>query len=260
MKTNPFTLTFLGTGTSQGVPVIGCDCPVCRSDDPRDRRLRTAAMLDTGQSQIVIDVGPDFRQQMLRAGAANVRAVLLTHEHNDHIIGLDDLRPFNFLQWRNMPIYASERVCENVRHRFAYIFAAEKYPGAPLLELRAIDKDEPLLLEGLPVQPIEVMHGKLPVLGFRIGALTYLTDMKTIADEELEKVAGSRILVVNALHHNPHQTHLNLEEALAFVERVRPEQAYLLHCSHRMGLHAEVSAELPENVFLAYDGLQLKIE
>jgi len=253
------TITILGSGTSQGVPIIGCDCAVCQSKDPRDKRLRVSILISKEDKNIVVDVGPDFRQQMLRAKVKNLEAVLLTHEHNDHIIGLDDVRPFNFRAWSDMPVYATDRVQKELKTRFAYIFAENPYPGAPMLELHTITKEKTFEVEGIEIIPIEVMHGKLSVLGFRIGDFTYLTDMKTIAEEELEKVKGSKVLVLNALHHNVHHSHLNLKEALEFIKLVQPEEAYLTHVSHRMGLYEEVSKNLPENVYLAYDGLKLEV-
>lgn len=207
---------------------------------------------------MVIDAGPDFRQQMLRAGVQRLDAVVLTHEHNDHVIGLDDVRPFIFLQNEPMPLYATDAVIKEVKQRFSYAFAENPYPGAPQFDLKPISKDEPFEVAGIPLQPIELMHGSLPVLGFRIGDFAYLTDMKTIAPSEKNKLAGIKTLVVNALHLSKHHSHLNLEEALAFIEEIRPEQAWLIHVSHRMGLHAERSKLLPDGVGLAWDGLAIR--
>lgn len=259
MEEAPLKITFLGTGTSQGVPVIGCDCDVCLSHDPRDHRLRTSILVSKGNVNFVVDAGPDFRQQMLRAGVKHIDAILITHEHNDHIIGLDDVRPFNFRQWKEMPIYATPFVQGEIKNRFAYIFDENPYPGAPRLKLHDIGKNKDFIVEGLVIKPVEVLHGKLPVLGFRIGDFTYLTDVKTIEESEKDKVRNSKILVINALHHKAHETHLNLREALALIEDLQPEQAYLTHMSHRMGLHQLTDQELPPNVALAYDGLELVI-
>lgn len=216
-------------------------------------------MLQSGANNVVIDCGPDFRQQMLRAQVKSLDAVVLTHEHNDHIIGLDDVRPFNFMNWQDMPVFCTAAVAEELKQRFAYIFEKEPYPGAPMVKLHEISKAESFKAGGLSFVPIEVMHGKLPILGFRVQDFTYLTDMKTISEVELEKVKGTKVLVVNALHQHQHHSHLNLEEALAFIETIGPEQAYLTHLSHRMGLHEEVSKALPANVALAYDGLQINL-
>jgi phosphoribosyl 1,2-cyclic phosphate phosphodiesterase len=216
-------------------------------------------LLETEEQNLVIDCGPDFRQQMLRADVRRLDGILLTHEHNDHIIGLDDVRPFNFRSRSNMPIYAAPAVIAELQIRFSYVFAEKPYPGAPMIQLTPIQGLAPFPVGNLKVEPIQVYHGQLPVLGFRIGDFTYITDMKTMPEEELQKVQGTRILVVNALHHRPHHSHLNLEEALAFIERVRPERAYLTHVSHSMGLYAEVTKDLPAGVELAFDGLQLEI-
>lgn len=252
-------ITLLGTGTSQGVPVIGCPCPVCASSDPRDQRLRTAALIRFGQHAIAIDCGPDFRQQMLCNKVQSLDAILFTHEHNDHVIGLDDVRPFNFQKRVDMPVYCTEQVGQELRHRFAYVFAQEdRYPGAPMVRQHFITKDTPFEVCGLEVVPVEVMHGNLPVLGFRFGDFAYLTDVKTIAEQELQKVLGVRYLVINALHHKGHYTHLNLAEALALIERIQPEQAYLTHISHNMGLYTEVQPLLPPKVWLGCDGLSFK--
>lgn len=249
------TFTFLGTGTSQGVPIIGCDCEVCTSSDPRDNRLRTSLLVTHEGRNVVIDVGPDFRQQMLRAKVKRLDAVVLTHEHNDHIIGLDDVRPFNFLQNEHMPLLGTKPVLQEVRQRFSYIFEKNPYPGAPMIAPKPISKADDFTVAGIPFQPIEVMHGNLPVLGFRINDFAYLTDMKTIDEVEKQKLAGVKTLVLNALHHAWHHSHLNLEEALAFIEEIKPEQAWLTHISHRMGLHEAVSKQLPKGVGLAWDGL-----
>lgn len=249
----------LGTGTSQGVPVIGCDCEVCTSTDPRDQRLRTAALVRFAGRAIAIDCGPDFRQQMLCAGVKSLDAVLLTHEHNDHIIGLDDLRPFNFRAWAEMPVYCTERVSAELGIRFSYIFKQEnRYPGAPMIQRHIITAGASFEVFGLPIIPVEVLHGRLPILGFRMGDFAYLTDVRSIEEQELKKVLGLRHLVLNALHHKEHHSHLNLEQALALIRRIGPEHAYLTHASHSMGLYEDVQRELPPNVTLGYDGLTFR--
>lgn len=252
-------LTFLGTGTSQGIPVIASSHPVCHSSDPRDTRLRVSVLLEWKDSKYVIDCGPDFRYQMLRANCQRVDGVLFTHEHSDHTAGIDDIRPYYFKQGV-MPFYAHKRVFESLYQRFAYIFKeGEKYPGAPTIEEHHIDKDHSFIIGGKTVIPIEAWHYKIPVLGFRIDDLTYLTDVKTMNKEEREKIKGSKVLVVNALRETEHHSHFNLKEALEFIEDVNPERAYLTHISHLLGFHKEVEKKLPKNVFLAYDTLQIEI-
>lgn len=250
-------LTLLGTGTSQGIPVIGCDCTVCASTNEHDKRLRSSALLQNGDVHILVDAGPDLRQQMLRTGIRHLDAILLTHEHNDHVIGLDDIRPFNFRSGHPMSVYAQERVASDVRKRFAYIFG-DPIPGLPRVELHTIDQDTPLQIKGLNIQPVGIWHGRLPILGFRFGELAYLTDVKTISPAEMNKLAGIRLLVINALRQRPHTTHLSLEEALALIETVQPEQAWITHISHEMGLADDVAPTLPSHVSLAYDGLSIE--
>lgn len=252
-------ITFLGTGTSQGIPIIGCDCKVCQSDNPCDKRLRVSILVDYKNTKLVVDVGPDFRQQMLRANVKNLDAILITHEHNDHVIGLDDVRPFNFMNMTDMPVYAVERVQKELKQRFDYVFKEHQYPGAPMVKLMDIPLNEPFNIGDLEIIPINVMHGELPILGFRFGDFTYLTDVKTISEKEMEKVRDSKVLVLSALHQDKHHSHLTLKEALELIEKLKPKKAYLTHVSHKMGLHAEVSKILPSNVEFAYDGLELNL-
>lgn len=251
--------TFLGTGTSQGVPVIACDCEVCNSDDPRDKRLRSSLLLKIGEQHFVIDAGPDFRQQMLRENVRNLRAILLTHEHVDHIFGLDDIRSFNWVQGHATDIYAESRVQEAIRRIFHYVFADFKYPGIPEMKLHKID-GEPFQVEGINIIPIRCYHHKLPVYGFRVGDLTYITDTNSIPEEELEKVYGTRILIINALRRQKHISHFSLEEALEIAKMVQPEKTYVTHMSHEFGKFSDIQSILPENVFIACDGLKIEIK
>lgn len=248
-------ITFLGTGTSQGVPVIGCTCAVCRSTDARDSRLRCSALVDVGHTRLLIDAGPDLRQQMLRISADHLDAVLLTHEHMDHIGGIDDLRAFNFQQRSAMDIHGSAATLDAVRRVYHYAFAEHRYPGVPELRLHPVDGD--FGVGDARIAPFEVHHGKMPVLAYRIGGLAYITDAKTIDDEVVEALRGTEVLVINALRRSAHPTHLNLDEALAVVARIAPRRALFTHISHLLGTHAEVGAELPPGVELAYDGLSV---
>ncbi len=251
-------LTFLGTGTSQGIPVIGSKHPVCLSKDSKDKRLRTSAYLEVEGKNMVFDTGPDFRQQMLNNNISKLDAVLFTHEHRDHTAGFDDIRPFNFMQKRDMPVYCSSRVAEALRRDYAYVFEANKYPGAPGAVIHEIE-NKPFQVDGIQVVPVEVMHMKLPVFGFRVNDLTYITDAKTISDKEKEKIKGSKVLILNCLRIEEHYSHFNLKEALELVEEVKPERAFFTHISHLLGFHEEVSKQLPNHVKLAYDGLQIEI-
>jgi phosphoribosyl 1,2-cyclic phosphate phosphodiesterase len=250
-------ITFLGTGTSQGVPVIACACPVCSSPHPHDKRLRTSIHIQTEELSLVIDTGPDFRQQMLRSQIQHLDAVLFTHEHKDHTAGMDDIRAFNFKQKQDIPIYASEQVLAQLKREFAYIFAEHKYPGIPSVETIAIE-NKAFQIKNTTLLPIRVMHYKLPVFGFRIKNFTYITDANYIAPEEIDKIRGTEILVLNALQKETHLSHFTLAQALEMIAEIAPKQAYLVHMSHRMGLHEEVSKELPEGVAFAYDGLVLE--
>ena len=252
-------VTFLGTGTSQGVPVIGCTCEVCSSVDYRDKRLRSSILIETDAFQVVVDTGPDFRQQMLRERVRRLDAVLFTHAHKDHTAGMDDIRSFNFLQRKDMPIYGEIDVLEQLKSEFAYIFMAKKYPRIPQVALNTITT-APFSNQDQEIIPIRVMHHKLPVLGFRVGDFTYITDANYISEEEKAKVKGSKVVVLNALQKTEHISHFTLDQALELMQELNPEKGYLTHISHRLGLHRDVSNELPDNVELAWDGLQVVID
>ncbi|EDM44070.1 metal-dependent hydrolase [unidentified eubacterium SCB49] len=257
---SPIFITFLGTGTSQGIPVIGSDHPVCLSKNPKDKRLRVSVLLQWDDFNYVIDCGPDFRTQMLLNNIKHLDAVLLTHDHSDHTAGIDDIRPFCFRQGGDVTFYAEQNVYNALYKRFEYIFVTEnKYPGAPTIKEELIENLTPFNIGGKKVTPIRAMHNVLPVLGYRVGGFTYLTDVKTISDSEIEKIKGTKVLVVNALREEPHVSHLTLSEALELIEIVKPEKAYLTHISHWLGFHDEVEARLPENVHLAYDGLKIEV-
>ena len=256
---NNLRITFLGTGTSQGIPIIGSTHPVCLSDNPKDKRLRVSVLLSWSKYNYVIDCGPDFRQQMLRSNVDHLDGILYTHEHSDHTAGLDDIRPFFFRQG-NIPVFAHNRVVQSLKKRFDYIFQEEnKYPGAPTVDINLVKNNEPFLIGDRKVTPINVLHNKLQVFGYRIGDFTYLTDVKTVMPEEIEKIKGSKVIVVSALRIEPHISHFNLEEALRFIKEVNPEKAYLTHISHLLGFHDEVEKMLPNNVHLAYDNLTITI-
>jgi phosphoribosyl 1,2-cyclic phosphate phosphodiesterase len=251
-------ITFLGTGTSQGIPIIACPCAVCTSDNIKDNRLRTSILIEEQGKCFVIDTGPDFRQQMLRANVKQMDAVLFTHEHKDHTAGFDDIRAFNFILRKKMDVYASDRVQEAIRREFAYIFSDFKYPGIPEINLHLL-KNEITIIHGVKFIPIEVMHYKLPVFGFRVGDFTYITDANYISEKEKEKIKGSKVLVLNALRKEEHISHFTLEQAIELVRELKPETAYFTHISHQLGLHAEIEKELPKNIHLAFDGLTLNL-
>lgn len=251
-------VTFLGTGTSQGVPVIACACDVCSSLSFQDKRLRTSIHIEVDGKSLVVDTGPDFRQQILRERINQLDAVLFTHEHKDHTAGLDDVRAFNFLQKKDMPIYAEPRVLDQLKREFAYIFAEKKYPGVPRLEVHEIGED-PFSIEGITIEPIRALHYKLPVLGFRIKDFVYLTDANAIDEVNKSKMKGAKVVVLNALQKEEHISHFTLSQALELLGEIKPDQAYLTHLSHRMGKHSDISDELPEGVALAYDGLSLEL-
>jgi len=250
---------FLGTGTSQGIPVIGSNHSVCKSQDARDKRLRVSVWIYDDNYSLVIDCGPDFRHQMLTSGCTKLDALLFTHEHADHTAGLDDIRPFFFKQG-DIPVYAHQRVIQNLKNRFDYIFETEnKYPGAPSVSVHEVNANEYFFIRQKKIIPIQVMHGNLQVFGYRIDNFAYLTDVKSIEESELEKLKNLDVLVVNALREEPHSTHFNLEEALNFIALVNPKKSYLTHISHLLGFHEEVQQKLPKNVYLAYDNLEISI-
>ncbi|MEI7831503.1 MAG: MBL fold metallo-hydrolase [Prolixibacteraceae bacterium] len=252
-------ITVLGTGTSQGVPVIACNCKVCSSKDSKDKRLRCAILVEDAGTTLLVDAGPDFRQQMLQHHVSNLDAVLLTHEHADHIFGLDDIRSFNWIRKAPMDIYCEKRVAENLKTIFNYAFAENRYPGTPQMELLPID-EKPFLVKGIEVTPIRMYHHKLPVHGFRFGKFAYLTDFNRIEPDELNKLKGVEVLIICALRRNSHISHLNLSEALDLVSQISPRRTYLTHMSHEMGMHADLLGELPNGVEPAFDGLVIGVE
>lgn len=251
-------ITFLGTGTSQGVPLIACKCNVCLSNDSKDKRLRTSILIEEKGKTFIIDTGPDFRQQMLRENVKNLDAVIFTHEHKDHTAGFDDIRAFNFINRKKMEVYASDRVQQAIKREFAYIFSDFKYPGIPEINLHLLE-NKLTVIDGVEILPIEVMHYKLPVFGFRINDFTYITDANDISDSEKEKIKGTKVLVLNALRREPHISHFTLDQAIELVKELKPEKAYFTHISHQLGMHAEVMKELPTGIELAYDGLKLQL-
>jgi phosphoribosyl 1,2-cyclic phosphate phosphodiesterase len=250
--------TFLGTGTSQGVPVIGCKCNVCTSKNWEDKRLRTSLLIETATTTVVIDSGPDFRQQLLREQICKLDGLVFTHEHKDHVAGMDDIRAFNYVNKKPVEIYATTQVQAALKCEFHYAFDDNKYPGVPELNLNTIE-NQTFKIGDITLQPILVKHFLLDVFGFRVGDFTYITDAKTISDTELDKVKGSKVLVLNALRREEHVSHLTLKEALEIIKLINPERAYLTHLSHQMGKHHEINIELPEGVFCAYDGLTIEL-
>ena len=256
MSSPSLKITFLGTGTSSGVPMIACDCEVCTSADPKDKRLRSSILVESETTSIVVDTTPDFRYQMLRLGVKKLDAVLFTHSHKDHIAGLDDIRAFNYFQEMPMDVYANEPTQTALRREFPYIFAEHRYPGIPDITLKDIG-EEPFLIGDIPVLPIKVWHLKMPVLGFRFRNFTYITDANKIDEPEKEKIKGSDTLVLNALRRSKHISHFNLEEAIEMVNELKIPQAYFTHISHQLGLHAEINKELPAGMQLSYDNQQV---
>lgn len=251
-------VTFLGTGTSQGVPFIGCNCDVCTSNDKRDNRLRSSICITKGNTSIIVDSGPDFRYQMLRAKVKHINAIVFTHGHKDHVAGLDDVRAYNYWQGDAIDLYANKETEEVIRREFNYVFKDDKYPGIPLLRMNTIN-EEKFTVGDLVIQPIKVQHYKMLVYGFRLGDFTYITDANFIADEEIQKIKGSKVLVLNALRHESHISHFTLNEAIAMAQRIGAENTYFTHISHQLGLHDAVEKIIPHNMHLAYDGLVLDI-
>lgn len=252
------TITFLGTGTSQGVPVIGCLCGVCKSLDYRDKRLRSSVHITIDDQSFVIDTGPDFRQQMLRENITRLDAILFTHAHRDHTAGLDDVRAYNFLQNMDMPVYGTRETLDQIRNDFAYIFEAHHYPGLPRLNLRPITEDS-FHINGIKITPLPVTHLRLPVLGFRVGDFSYITDANFISEETYKKLEGTKVLVLNALQQEPHISHFTLQQAIEVAQKIKAGKTYFTHLSHKMGLHAEVSKQLPENIQFSFDGLVVSL-
>ncbi len=258
LMNNGLEVIILGSGTSQGIPVVGCTCRVCQSGEAPDKRLRTSVLVQNHDTVVAIDAGPDFRQQMLRERVAKLDAVVITHNHKDHTGGIDDVRAFNWIQKKPMDIFARRQVMEAIKRDYAYAFEADKYPGAPNIMLREVD-GSPFKIGSLPFIPIDALHHQMPVYGFRINDFSYLTDANIIEKEELDKMKGSKVVVLNALRKEKHISHFTLDEAIDIIRYLKPEKGYLTHISHQMGLHRDVSQELPDNIFLAYDGLRIRL-
>lgn len=260
-------LSFLGSGTSQGIPIIGCSCKVCKSENPKDKRLRSSALIEYLGFKILIDAGPDFRQQLLRADIKDLDAILLTHEHKDHTGGLDDVRALNYINGKALPIYCEERVLRSLEREYSYAFEENRYPGVPEFDIRLIDKEKFIIrrengnshLQGIEILPIRVYHYKLPIFGYRIGDIAYITDANKIDDESFELLKGVKILVVNTVRHAKHISHFSLAEAIEVAKRVGAERTFLTHLSHQIGTHEELSSELPQGVYVAYDGLSVEV-
>ena len=253
-------IRFLGTGTSQGVPLIACTCHVCTSLNSRDKRLRSSILIESDTTTLVIDSGPDFRQQMLREEVKKLDAIVFTHEHKDHIAGLDDVRAYNYILQQSMHVYCTNQVREALYREFHYAFSEKKYPGVPEIELHEISQNETFTVGDISLQPIEVIHYKLPVLGYRVKNFAYITDANFISEQEQEKLLGLDVLVINALRHEEHPSHFTFNQALALIEKLQPKQAYLTHISHQLGTYEELQPQLPKNVQLAYDGLHISLD
>ena len=252
-------ITLLGTGTSQGIPVIGCECKACLSDDKRDDRLRSGILAQSNGNNVLVDTGPDLRQQMLKVGINHVDGVLYTHEHNDHVIGLDDIRPFNYIQRSDIPFYGLSRVLNDIENRFAYVFSENPYPGAPRATLHPINSGNIFFIGDIEVMPVGVMHGALPILGYRFGDFAFITDASLIGESSKKLLEGTKVLVLSALRKEVHHSHFSLTEAIAIIQEMKIEKAFLTHISHKMGITLDWEKELPDNIFPAYDGLEIII-